>query len=261
MQLDKFPDFLPLWGLLLATVVVALLAVEGGYWLGRYQSRRFPDKEAPLATMVAASLGLTAFLLAFTFGVATSHFDDRREVFLNEVNAIGTAYLRAQFLPEPEHTETRELLRQYVDVRMKAVRSGNIQQVQQAIVLSETFHARLWSQAVTAGKKNPSPVVFGLFVQSLNEMIDLHTKRVVAGLRTRIPAVIWLVLYATTVLGMVHIGHYVGLTDPHRSLAIPAFALIFSVVLLLIADLDRPGEGLIKVDQAAMYDLRRTMTP
>jgi len=86
------------------------------------------------------------------------------------------------------------------------------------------------------GEKNPNSIIVGLFIQSLNEVIDLHTKRVVAGLQSRIPTVIWLVLYAITVLAMAEMGYQTGLAGKRRPLSIPAVALAFSAVMVLIAD-------------------------
>ena len=135
--------------------------------------------------MVSASLGLLAFLLAFTFGLAGSRYEARREVFLEEVNALGTMWsLRAGLLSEPYRTEMRDLLREYVDVRLEGVRSRKIEE---AIQRSEKLHGQLWSLAAEVGEKNPNSIIVGLFIQSVNEVIDLHTKRVVAGLRSRIP--------------------------------------------------------------------------
>lgn len=94
-------DALPLWGLFLAILLLVLLSVEGGYRLGKYRrSRSEEEKEAPVGAMVGATLGLLAFLLAFTFGLAATRFDTRRQVLLDEANAIGTTYLRAGMLPD-----------------------------------------------------------------------------------------------------------------------------------------------------------------
>jgi hypothetical protein len=206
--------------------------------------------------MVGASLGLLALLLAFTFGLAASRFETRRQVFLDEVNAIGTAYLRAALLPETDRLDARKLLREYVDVRSEGVRSGK---VKEAIRRSEALQASLWAKAVALGQENPTSIVIGLFIQSINELIDLHTKRVATGLRSRIPNVIWLVLFAITVLAMAEMSYHSGLAGKSRPLAIPAVALAFAAVMLLIADLDRPGEGLIRVNQQAMGELREMM--
>jgi hypothetical protein len=106
-------DAFPLWGLFTVTIVVILLAIEGGYRLGRWRSHRTDqEKETPVGAAVAAGLGLLALLVAFTFGLAASRFEARREVLLDEVNAIGTAYLRAGLLPEPPLRPGRGRLRE-----------------------------------------------------------------------------------------------------------------------------------------------------
>ncbi len=93
-------DYLPVWGLFGATVVVVLLAIEGGHRLGQFRRRRSEEeKEAPVVGIVGATLGLLGFVLAFTFGLAASRFNDRRQIVVEEANAIGTTYLRAGLLP------------------------------------------------------------------------------------------------------------------------------------------------------------------
>ena len=98
-----------------------------------------------------------------------------------------------------------------------------------------------------------------LFIQSLNEVIDLHAKRVMIALRSRVPPPIWMVLYLLAFLSVGAMGYQQGLTSARRSLATLALILAFSVVMLLIVDLDRPGEGLLRVSQQSMIDLRKSM--
>lgn len=252
----EFLDVVPLWMILPITVVGALLAVEAGYQVAHYrQKHAAEEKESPVGGMVGATLGLLAFMLAFTFGLAGSRFEDRRQVLLSEANAIGTTYLRTAMLPEPMRTDARNLLREYVDLRIEAVQTGK---VDQALARSEELHNRLWSQAIAATEKDRSPIT-GLFVQSLNEVIDLHTERVMKGLRSRVPGVIWTVLYVLAFLAMVIMGYHSGLANTRRSLAVIALILGFSSVLYLIIDLDRPGEGTLRVSQQTMIDLRHSM--
>ena len=249
-------DALPLWGLFLAILLLVLLSVEGGYRLGKYRrSRSEQEKEAPVGAMVGATLGLLAFMLAFTFGLAAARFDTRRQVLLDEANAIGTTYLRAGMLPD-RREDIRALLRDYVDTRLEAVRSGK---VAEGIRRSEHLQDQLWAQAVAVGENNPTSIVVGLFVQSLNEVIDLHAKRVTAGLRNRIPGAIWVALFAVAVLSLAAMGYHAGLAGTSRSLADLAVAFTFSAVIGLIADLDRPQEGVLKVSQQALIDLRQSM--
>ena len=251
-------DWLPLWALFGATVALILLVVEAGFRVGRWRQRRAEhEREAPVGAVVGAGLGLLAFLLAFTFGMAASRFDTRRGLVLDEANAIGTTYLRAALLPEPHRTEIRTLLRDYMDLRLEAVQPGMTVPARER---SEEVQARLWAQAVLVGEKKPTPIT-GLFIQSLNEVIDLHGKRVTLGLRNRIPSTIWVALYSTAVLAMAGVGYYAGLASTTRSLATLALVVTFSGILCLIADLDRPQEGLLKVSQQAMIDLRKSLTP
>src|SRR5436853_7549384 len=207
----------------------------------------------PTGAMVGAMVGLLAFMLAFTFGVASSFFQARREVVLSEANAIGTTYLRAAMLPKPIGTAVRGLLREYVDVRLEAAKGIN---VDQAISKSEELHGRLWSQAVAASENDPSPVT-ALFVQSLNEVIDLHAKRVMVALRSRIPPPIWLALYLLAILSMAAMGYSQGPTSARRSPAALAVLVAFPVVMPLTLALDRPGDPVLRLSPASRPDRPR----
>jgi hypothetical protein len=258
MQGDGPLDALPLWALFIVILLVVLLSVEFGYRLGKYRrSRREEEKEAPLGTMVGATLGLLAFILAFTFGLAAARFDTRRQVLLDEANAIGTTYLRAGMLPE-RGEQIRGLLRDYLGVRLTAVQSGN---VAEGIRSSEDIQQKVWAEAEAVGQKNSNSIIVGLFVQSLNQMIDLHAARMQAGMRSRIPGAIWLGLLSVSVLSLMAMGYFEGLTGTRRSLAVFAVAIAFSVVIELIADLDRPQEGVLRVSQQALLDVQRSMNP
>jgi hypothetical protein len=250
-------DYLPLWGLFLVTVGIVLLSMEGGYRLGRYRSLRTEqEKESPVGAVVAATLGLLGFMLAFTFGMAGSRFDARKQAVLDEANAIGTTCLRAGLLPEGRGENVRNLLRNYVDVRLEAVQTGDIEA---GLRRSAQLHGEIWTETEAIAKKHPESILVGLFVQSLNQMIDLHETRVVVGLHTRIPLILWGTLYLLAALAMIGIGYYAGLTSRIRSLPSLVLALTFSAVMVLVADLDRPGEGMLRVSQQALIDLRSTM--
>ncbi len=256
METTGLLDPFPLWSILPLTIVVGLASFEFGYRLAHYrQQQHQEEKETPVGGMVAGTLGLLAFMLAFTFGLAGARFEDRRQVMLSEANAIGTCFLRAEMLPEPMRTEVKNLLREYVELRIEAVRSG---QIDQAVSKSEELQGRLWAQAVAVTEKDRSPIA-AIFVQSLNDVIDLHATRVMAGLRSRVPAVIWIVLYVLATLAMEMIGYHAGLANSRRSIAAVALIIGFALVLFLIADLDRPGQGLLSVSQQAMIDLRKSM--
>ncbi len=249
-------DAIPIWLLFVAVCALSGLVLEGGYRLGRWRHRQTAEeKETPVGAMVASILALFAFLLAFTFGMAASRFDARRQAVLDEANAIGTTYLRTRLLPEPQRSESGRLLREYVDVRVRGVQE---RRMDETIKRSEELHELLWVEAVKAAEKQPGPIT-GLYIQSLNQMIDIHAVRVHAGLRSRIPIIIWIGLFALAILSMASVGYQSGLSATRRSPAMPVLVLAFSGVLFMIADLDRSQEGFLTVTQQALIDLQTSM--
>jgi hypothetical protein len=256
MQYTTFVDALPLWGLFACIALLVLLSIEGGRWLGnRRRVRSEQEHDGSVGAMVGATLGLLAFMLAFTFGMASGRYDIRKSLVLDEANALGTTYLRSAMLPD-RRDEIRGLLREYVQARLDAVQTGK---VVENIQRSEELQQQLWVHATTVAQQHPDSIVVGLFVQSLNEVIDLHAKRVTAGLRNRIPATIWVGLFLLAVLSLGAMGYHAGLATSSRSPAVVAVALAFAAVIGLVADLDRPGEGLLTVSQQALIDVRESM--
>jgi hypothetical protein len=253
-------DRVPLWGLFAATVVLFLLCIEIGFQLGERKPRSSEELQRSQAgTIMGTTFALLAFILAFTFGAAASRFEARKQLVLDEANAIGTTYLRADFLPEPERAKIRKLLGEYVDSRLRGVqymREGQSEKLAQEVARSEELQARLWSLAAPLAEKGASPVLAGLFVQSLNELIDIHSKRLTTGLLNRIPRTIWIALYFVGILSMAVMGYHAGLSGMRSLLASLVLALTFFAVMLLIADLDRPGQSLFSVNQQVMIDLR-----
>jgi hypothetical protein len=250
-------DALPLWAVFATTLVSILLAAEVGHRLGRVRyGRAEHEKEPTVGGIVAAELGLLAFLLAFTFGLAASRFEARREALLNEANAIGTTYLRAKMLPEPQRTDIQRLLREYVDVRLAAAQDGNLEA---GIRKSTEIHEQLWNAAVAVAEKDPRSIPTGLFVESLNEVIDLHAKRVFVVIGGRVPILVWLVLVTVAIFSFGSMGYHSGLTGARRSPAVLPLALTFAVVMWMVVDLERPREGLLRVSQTPMMELRSTM--
>ena len=252
-------DFIPLSVLFCFFGIFLCMAIEGGYGLGKWRRASvYDEKEQPVGAMVASILGLVALVLGFTFSLAASRFDARRMAVLEEANAIGTAHLRSRLLPLPQRAEIERLLREYVQVRIEATEDGR---TQQAIVRSEQLHEELWVQAAAVSEKDAHSIVTGIFIQSLNEVIDLHARRMLVGIRSRIPLVLWLGLFGLSMLGMAAVGYHAALSGTRRSPVMFGLVVAFSVVLLLIADLDRGQEGLRRVSQQAMIDLQKSIAP
>jgi hypothetical protein len=247
-------DVAPLWLLLAITVGLFLLAVEGGYRAGILRARRSEQgPPAPIDSMAGVILGLLAFMLAFTFGLAMARQDTRKKLVLDEAIAISAADLRSRSLPEPHRSEMRGLLREYVDVRVKGVQEPS--QVRQAIERSGQLQEQLWSRAASL-EKEVSGLVLGPLLASLTQISELHTRRIAAGLQDRIPGSIWVALYSLALIGMGMTGYGAGITGRRSKLAALALVVAFSAVIVLVVDLDRPVKVLTKVSQQPMLDLQ-----
>lgn len=249
-------ESLPIAAIYVAVALLMLLSCEFGYQFGaRFQSRQ--DEEAPTSVgpMVGGLLGMLAFVLAFTFSMAASQHDVRKQNVVNEANAVGTAYLRTDLLDDRYATEMKRLLREYVDIRLRAVTGAGLDQ---AVKRSVEIHALLWAQVSAAATAAPSPNT-SLAIQSINEVIDMHEIRVTGGLRNRIPVSVWIALFAITALTMITMGVQIGFTGKRRLVAVIPMSLAFAVLVTLVVDLDRPQRGLIIVGQQSLIDLQRSM--
>jgi hypothetical protein len=254
-----FLDQSPLWIVYVVTVVVALVFAEIGYRLGLWLQRRDPDsgKTAISGTVVGGMLGLMAFLLAFCIGIVINQHNGRKAMVVEEANAVGTAYLRAGFLGESDRDLSRDLLREYVEIRLAAAADASV--LESTLTRSEEIHSELWSIVEDNVQQGQNSDIMALLVASINDVIDIHSLRL-AAVDLRLPELLWTVLYAATMLSFLLVGIANSADSKRDPLAILLFALALVAVLMIIVDLDRPQQGLLTVSQTALTDLLRQMT-
>jgi hypothetical protein len=196
-------------------------------------------------------------MLAFAFSTVSNHFDIRRQLVLDEANAIGTAHLRTKLIPVAEQVVAQRLLHDYVTQRIETVQYGTAEEKAQGNDRSSALQDELWSRALAIADQNPNQIT-ALYLQSLNVMIDLHNERVTVDIHHRMPAIFWAALYGLVILAMVEGGYDAGLSGGRRSVtSILAVVLSFSVILILLVALDRPRQRLSEIDQAALIDVQQ----
>jgi hypothetical protein len=262
MKSNFWLEQVPLVWLYILTVAMVLVSIWMGTSMGlRRRNQPAHEEETSLGTIISATLGLLAFMLAFTFGMSAERFQTRKGLLLDEINVINTTYLRAGLLLEPHRSEIHKLLLEYVDLRvdlMKEIGQKQVQRLSETIVRSEALQERMWSHAVALAKADRSSEIDALFIDSLNELIAMHNSRITV-LMYHIPPMIWYVLYFITILSMGTVGYQVGLSGKRVLKVSIVLALIFSSVVLLIADLDRATEGTLRVNQQPVYELQMKM--
>lgn len=255
----------PLWLIVLGTFLCLLAAILAGTWFARFGRRRSGDEALAgdsLGTIVGASLGLLAFILAFTFSITSNRFDDRRRAMLAEVNAIETVYLRIDLIPAEFRPRARELVREYVALRTADV-SGR-EELDRRILRSEQIQSELWSIAANLlDVELANPDITALWIESLNEVIDFHTTRVAVAIHQGVPRIVWMALIGITLLSMVQVGYLFG-RERLKWTLVSGLAFAFAVVLALIVDLDRSGSGslgAVRFSQQPMIDMQERIAP
>ncbi len=245
--------------LLFAAIVVFN---ELGFRAGRFVQLRTDDEVKALTGSIQASiLGLLALLLGFTFSMSMQRYDNRSMALIDEANAIGTAQLRVQLLPEQYQDDARALFDDYVDMRL-AIGKLDMTQIEARARYSQHIAAlqnQLWALAIDATNTDPRPVTTGNFVKALNDVIDAQGKRN-ALLQMQVPEIVLLLLFVVFISSGGMMGFSAGLSGKRMVAPIVLVSLLITLIVFIIIDLDRPKRGFIQVNQAVMAELRKGTT-
>jgi hypothetical protein len=238
--------------------VVILGATAVGHVIGRSVRSRSDGSREPFAVIQAAMLGFMALVLAFGLSLAVGRYESRRAAVVDEANAIGTSYLRAQTLDEPERTRSLDLLRRYTDASIQIAQTvpGNVEQAS-AIASSSATQGLLWAEAGTAVTSAPTASAPRLYLEGLNEAFDSLSTRI-AGLGNRVPTPVLLLELVGAAIALGLLALHLATLGRGPSIALLAAALV-AATLFITFDLDRPVRGLINVPSDPLTSLRVSM--
>ncbi len=236
-------------GLLLA-IVLALVLDLGRSVAAYFKIDQVPQRKEQMGTIRDGLLVLVSLLLGFTLSMASTRFGERRSLVVEEATSIGTTYLRASTLPQPYRDHSRQLLRDYVDTRLELA-NVDANHLSQTLGRSKQIQEELWLDA-TAVAQNDRTAITAVYLNSLNETIDLHEKRV-ASFENRIPRPVWLLIFSTSLIAVFTRG---STLTSRFWLGLILIPITIAIVVALIADLDTPGRGLIRLDQRALQRLK-----
>ncbi len=237
-------------------LVLMLLATWIGYrtGLGR-QTRETEQTKAQTTAVQGSMLGLLALLLGFTFSLALSRHDARSGSVVAEANAIGTAWLRLDFLEGAAKTQAKVNMLKYTRLRVEAgeVTSDQFRQRDAYTKSAEEAFAEVWALAAANARDPGGPAAVSL-TNALNDMIDALASRN-ATLDRHVPEIVLIMLFVTFILSGAMLGFSSGVNGSRP--ATPVYLMLTLIVLLvfLIVDLDRPRRGIIEVDRSPMVDL------
>jgi hypothetical protein len=187
--------------------------------------------------------------------MALSRFDQRKQLIVDEANAIGTSMLRAEMLPEGARGKMLGLLREYVDARIRFSETRMHEQgFDESIAHGKRLQNQMWQESVEVAKTTPNAIT-SLFVQSLNDMIDVSEKRV-AMLENRVPPPIWIMLTLISLLACLTVGMSVRRRFWYVMMISP---LMIAIVMALIADLNSPRSGFLQTGRQSMERLQQDL--
>lgn len=249
----------PLWLVALSLLVaMALASLLGNYLRHRELKKHAGDDEkvdSDGGFMLSSVLGLLALLVGFTFSLALDRFETRRALVLEEANAIGTTYLRAQLLDEPHRARISQLLVEYTDNRLEISRLSDVE-ARPRVARNDELANQLWVETVAAW-----PTIRGMdfsssFIDSMNTVIDLNESRKISR-QAKVPYEVYLVLFIYLIATAGMTG-YTRKTMRERISSLFLF-LLLTLTLMLIIDIDRPVDGGINESQRPMEDLQRSL--
>jgi len=253
-----FTYFLEIAGMFFLPLLCVLLAIFLGQQLGKYFVRKSPGLPVTaIGSVVSAILGLFTFMLAFTFQIASNHYDARRALILKEVSDIRTVYLRSQLLREPHRTSIRTQLTEYVDIWVDLTKDPS--RIHISIDRSKEILNNLWDDVREIPEQERCNLEYSLYSSSVTSLVESFSNRITLFVETRIPFAVLLLLYLGSFLSMMTLGYQFGISGKGGFRISLVLAIIFSFVIFLIIALDHPETRLVKISQKPLMTLQHQL--
>jgi hypothetical protein len=248
-----------LFGLSLSVFLGLIVCLELGFRYGRREIARRPESATEgVGSIEAAVFALLGLLLAFSLSGATGRLDYRRQLIVQEANAIGTAYLRLDLLPPAEQLAIRQLFRSYLDARLHVYQLiARSSEIGPEMARVTQLQGEIWARVVAASRQSSDQAAERLLLPAINDMIDITTSRTIA-LNTHLPAPITQLIVAVALISGLIAGYGMAKRKSRSWIHIFLYAALVAVTLHVIMDLEYPRSGLIRLDAAdqALMDLR-----
>jgi len=226
-------------------------AHEIGFWLGSLTRSADELLDRQVTLVRTSTAALVAFLVGFAFSGAASRFVDRVDIVVKEANALGTAYLRADMIPDPQRGELKAALKEYTADRAALLSREGRDQIEQLLAKVSGLQQRMWRSATTATQNN-APLM-AVVLPPINEVIDLHSVHL-AMARRHLPTPIMTLLLGTAAIGLGMVGFGNGRVGRRFSVLDAVYGAVPAIALWMTIDLDYPGIGLIRVSNLPLVE-------
>ena len=244
--------------LLVAVGLIAgvVAAHELGFWLGCQIRSTDKPFDRQIALVRASTAALVAFLIGFAFSGAASRFIERQDIVVREANALGTAYLRADTIAEPQRGELKAALREYTADRVRLLSGEERDQMEPLLAKVSGLHERMWTSAIKATQGNAE--LMQVVLPPINEVIDLHSTHLYMA-RRHLPLPIMAALLGTAAIGVGLLGFGNGRVGRRFTLLDSVYGVALAVALWMTIDLDYPGLGIVRVSNRTVVETLAAM--
>jgi hypothetical protein len=239
----------------LVVFVIAFFLLWLSAWAGALRGQRRRDFTEAVRTdfgvILAATLTLLGLIIGFSFSMATARYDLRKSYEESEANAIGTEYVRADLLPAAEAAQVRSLLKQYTDLRIRFYKTQDAEDLRQINAETARMQNELWAAASKPANAQPSPVI-ALAVGGMNDVLNSqgYTQ---AAWWNQIPGGAWCLMFVIAIFSNGLLGYGARQLEPRLFMVLP---VVVAVAFFLIADIDSPRGGVIRVQPQNLISLR-----
>ena len=229
-----------------ALFIGLVVCLETGFRLGTQRVKILPNAHEGFGAIEGAVFGIFALLLSLSFFGAASRLDSRRQLIVQEANAVASAYMRVDLLPNAEQPEVRRLFREYVDERIRISEMSNEAAALSEMHKSAKLQQAIWSRASSATKEGAPGAA--LLVPATNQMIEIASAKAIA-VQTHLPQLVFCFLIAAALLSAVVAGF--GMARGQRNwVSILAYASVITLTMYVTIDMEYPRAGLIRIGAA-----------
>ena len=250
MQMNNTTGY-PLLVFVLSFFVLSLSALSGASFLKRRRKME-KDVREDFGVILAATLTLLGLIIGFSFAMAMSRYDQRKNYEAAEANAIGTEYVRADLLSAPDAAKVRALLRNYLDQRVLFYMARDEQQIRQINASTAQLQTELWSAVLAPAAAQPTPTV-ALAVSGMNDVLNSQAYAQAAWWN-RIPIAAWVLMAAVAIFCNVLVG-YGAQNVKAEGILLLILPVVVTIAFFLIADIDSPRGGVIRVNPQNLASL------
>jgi len=242
--------------ILIGSLAAFWLSSSIGSWIRKRTGQLEEQNREDFKFVLGGTLTLLGLIIGFTFSMAVGRYDQRKNYEEEEANAIGTEYVRADLLPPADATNVRSLLTNYLALRIHNYKARDRQQLQQVDAETARLQNRMWSAVSASAVTQPTPVT-ALAVAGINDVLNSQGYAQAAR-RNRVPVEAWALLGLISICCNLMIGYGAQGRAPFVLLILP---VILSVSLFLIADIDSPRSGLVRVRPLNLESLAQSLHP